>query len=66
MTTATGPEPCLGTYKAVYAYIAQGEDEVSVEEDQLVFLLDNSDDEYVGCSPLANDHAHLYLSHQLA
>lgn len=49
MTTATAPEPCLGTYKAVYAYTAQGDDEVSVEEDQLVFLLDNSDDEYVIC-----------------
>jgi hypothetical protein len=66
MTTATGPEPCLGTYKAVYAYTAQGEDEVSVEEDQLVFLLDNSDDEYVVYSTLDNANADLHMSHQLA
>lgn len=48
--TTTGTAPCLGLYKAQYTYTAQGEDEVSMEEDQLVFLLDNSDDECVsGC-----------------
>jgi hypothetical protein len=43
----TTTEPCLGLYKALYSYAAQGEDEVSVDEDQLVFLLDTSDEEYV-------------------
>jgi hypothetical protein len=38
---------CLGLYKATYAYTAQGDDELSMEEDQLVFLMDNSDDECV-------------------
>ncbi|PVG01079.1 hypothetical protein CPB86DRAFT_812654 [Serendipita vermifera] len=37
---------CLGIYKATYAYTAQGEDELSMEEDQLVFLMDNSDDDW--------------------
>lgn len=37
----------LGVYKATYDYKAQGEDEISIEEDQLLFLLDNSDEEWV-------------------
>jgi hypothetical protein len=36
---------CLGVYKALYAYAATGEDEVDMEEDQLVLLLERSDDE---------------------
>lgn len=40
------PVNYLGVYKALYSYEAQGEDEVAIEEDQLVFVLDNSDDEY--------------------
>ena len=38
---------CLGVYKALYAYVATGEDEVDMEEDQLVLLLERSDDECV-------------------
>ncbi len=38
----------LGVYKASYDYTAQGDDEISVEEDQLLFLLDGSDDELAG------------------
>ena len=44
MATATSGE-CFGVYKALYAYEPQGEDEVNMAEDQLVLLLDKSDDE---------------------
>ncbi|KAG8834318.1 cytoskeletal protein binding protein [Serendipita sp. 399] len=37
---------CLGIYKATYAWEAQGDDEVSMAEDQLVLLLDNSDSDW--------------------
>ncbi|KIM20446.1 hypothetical protein M408DRAFT_30349 [Serendipita vermifera MAFF 305830] len=37
---------CLGVYKALYAYASTGDDEVDMEEDQLVLLLERSDDDW--------------------
>lgn len=45
MAAATSGE-CFGLYKALYAYESQGDDEVTMQEDQLVLLLDKSDDDW--------------------
>lgn len=41
----TATNDYIGVLKASYKYEAQGDDEISIEEDQLLFLLDNSDEE---------------------
>ena len=37
----------LGVLKALYDYNADSEDEISVKEDQILFLIERTDDEYV-------------------
>ena len=37
----------LGVLKALYDYSADSEDEISVKEDQILFLIERTDDEYV-------------------
>jgi hypothetical protein len=52
---------CLGVYKALYAYASTGEDEVDMEEDQLVLLLERSDDECADFPSVFYSSAHIYL-----
>lgn len=46
----------LAILKASYDYEPQSEDEVAIKEDQLLFLLDKTDDECVRRSPYPPTH----------
>ena len=50
---ASEQEPYLAVLKASYDYEPQpdAEDELAIKENQLLLLLERTDDEYVGCCP---------------
>ena len=39
--------PYLAVLKAVYDYEPTSEDEIAIKEDQILFLIERTDDEYV-------------------
>ena len=53
---ATDAEDYLAVLKASYDYDPQSEDEIAIRENQLLFLLQQVDDEYV--RPVASLRAH--------
>ena len=48
---AKAPALYLAVLKASYDYAPQSEDEIAIKEDQLLYLVERTDEEYVGlCS----------------
>ena len=41
--------PYLAVLKAAYDYEPTSEDEIAIKEDQILFLIERTDDEYVFC-----------------
>jgi actin cytoskeleton-regulatory complex protein SLA1 len=52
--STSGADVYLAVLKASYDYEPQSEDEIAVKEDQILFLLERTDEEYVDwthCAP---------------
>lgn len=47
--------PFLGVYTAIYAYIPQGDQELTLEEGDLLYVLERSDDDWWKVKKKVND-----------
>ena len=56
----------LAVLKAAYDYTPDSEDEIELKEDQLLFLIERTDDEYVLCAAATLQFIHMCIDVSLS